>query len=240
MRQSIVPPQEPTSSVERPHDPILSRVIWTWLHSELTLQHTKDSCLVLPSDGRGIWIMANHLSFLDAHVVDWALREHADPSMALWACAGPKVHDGHRGAFADSLNIIQVPQPAGISGTKDLRALAAAARASIGAAQSKVAAGQAVLVFPEGTRSRTGTMGEWNKGVARYVSKGDWIIPMAIRGTEVLGGCIGGAEQTPLVDARGGKKVDVSVTCCPPIEVQDPLTALMAARQVVQGSLGEA
>ena len=205
-------------SVERPRDAILSRVIHTWLAHEMTVRVTAKSRLTVRPDGRGAWIFANHLSFLDAHVIEKAVWESGLMN-DVWACAGPKVHDGFRAAFADSVNIIQVPQPVSVTGSRDLRGMARHAQESIRTARAKVEAGGLVIVFPEGTRTRTGQMNDWHKGVARYLKAGDWIIPTYLKGTEVLGGCVGGQEYAEFADARGSKAL-AEVTFMAPVEVQ--------------------
>lgn len=223
-------------TIERPRDPVLARVIHGWFRTEADVRLNPESNLILPPDGKGVWIFANHRSFLDAHVIEQAVWASGGVRN-VWACGGPKIHDGHRGAFADSFNIIQVPQPASVTGTRDLKAMARHAHESIRVARSRVSQGDIVIVFPEGTRTRTGKMGEWHKGVARYPQEGDWVIPTVIRGSEVLGGCIGGQEYAEFRDARG-YEARMSVTFLAPVEVgKKSEETLRAAEQSVAVSL---
>jgi 1-acyl-sn-glycerol-3-phosphate acyltransferase len=61
------------------------------------------------------------------------------------------------------------------------------ARASIAKAVASLRAGNSFLVFPEGTRSKTGELGELKKGVfIAAMEAGSRIVPVAVRGTQAL------------------------------------------------------
>jgi 1-acyl-sn-glycerol-3-phosphate acyltransferase len=207
------------------------RIVGAWLDADFRVD-VGDAPLVLPPDGRGVWFLANHRSFLDAHVVERALDAYGS-SLNLWVVAGPKVQEGFRAVFAASLNIVPVPQPAGVEGGRALRDLAREARKAIDTARALVTGGSAVLLFPEGTRTRTGRIGAWQRGVARYLSPGDWVVPVALEGSEAIGGCIGGVEQESLP----ATKATVRATFLPPLEVDAPEAALTAARHAVAAHL---
>ena len=67
------------------------------------------------------------------------------------------------------------------------REVARAARRTIEIAGERLALGEALLVFAEGTRSRTATLQQTLTGVARYLDfPGAWILPIGITGTEQL------------------------------------------------------
>jgi 1-acyl-sn-glycerol-3-phosphate acyltransferase len=67
------------------------------------------------------------------------------------------------------------------------REVALAARRSIDVAHERLRLGEALLVFPEGTRSRTGHMQRLLTGAARYLEMPDtWVLPMGLVGTERL------------------------------------------------------
>jgi 1-acyl-sn-glycerol-3-phosphate acyltransferase len=62
-----------------------------------------------------------------------------------------------------------------------------AARQSINAAGERLSLGDAVLVFPEGTRTRIKHMQPFLSGVTRYLEhERAWIMPVGITGTEML------------------------------------------------------
>jgi 1-acyl-sn-glycerol-3-phosphate acyltransferase len=69
----------------------------------------------------------------------------------------------------------------------DARSVARAARRSIQVAQDRLRLGEALLVFAEGARSRSGAMQPLLPGVARYLDwPGTFVVPVGIVGTEKL------------------------------------------------------
>ena len=67
------------------------------------------------------------------------------------------------------------------------REVADAARRSIRAAKERLRLGEALLVFAEGTRSRTGQLQRLLSGVARYLEPPNtWVLPIGLAGTEKL------------------------------------------------------
>lgn len=76
-------------------------------------------------------------------------------------------------------------------------------------ARDLVAKGRSLIVYPEGTRSRTGELGPFKKGAFTIaVSTGIPILPVAIRGTHA-------AWRPHTLDVKGG---EVVVTIMPAIE----------------------
>ena len=54
-------------------------------------------------------------------------------------------------------------------------------------AKDRLRLGEALLVFPEGTRSRSGQMQRLLPGAARYLESRDtWVLPVGLAGTERL------------------------------------------------------
>jgi 1-acyl-sn-glycerol-3-phosphate acyltransferase len=138
-------------------------------------------------------ILANHLSYADANVVEVLLQRISGAPLAdrLTALAGPKVFTSRERRFSSlCFGTVKVPQSAEVSSGDAVltpREVARAARRSIGAACKRLAAGDALLLFGEGTRSRTGAMQPMLSGVARYLEvPGTWILPIGLSGPEAL------------------------------------------------------
>ena len=138
-------------------------------------------------------IFANHLSYADANVVEVLLRRSGGATLAdrLTAVAGPKVFADRQRRFSSlCFGTVKVPQSSGVSSEDAVlspREVARAARHSIEVACGRLGAGDALLLFGEGTRSRTGAMQPMLPGVARYLDvPGTWALPVGLTGPEAL------------------------------------------------------
>jgi 1-acyl-sn-glycerol-3-phosphate acyltransferase len=136
-------------------------------------------------------LLCNHLSYFDTSATDAVLAwtGHADLADRLVAVAGPKVYqDLFRLLAASCLNTLPVPQSTTLSHTEKLppRELARRATASLDAAAAALTSGYVPLLYPEGSRSRTGHMGSFLRGTYRYLSCVEdlRVVPTAISGTE--------------------------------------------------------
>lgn len=143
--------------------------------------------------GKPVVIIANHLSYSDANLLEVLLHRAGGASLSdrLTVIAGPKVYSSLKRRFSSlCFGTIKVPQSRTLS-TEDAvmnsRDVARAARRSIEIAYERLRLGEALLVFAEGTRSRTSGMQQILAGVTRYLEvPGTWVLPVGIVGSEAL------------------------------------------------------
>jgi 1-acyl-sn-glycerol-3-phosphate acyltransferase len=138
-------------------------------------------------------MMANHLSYADANLLEVLLRRGGGADLAdrLTAIAGPKVFATRERRFSSlCFGTIKVPQSTGRStdeAVMSAREVARGARRSIDAARHRLTQGDVLLVFAEGSRSRNRAMQPMLTGVTRYLDvPGTWILPAGIVGTDSL------------------------------------------------------
>src|SRR5262249_52330999 len=138
-------------------------------------------------------IFANHLSYSDANVIEVLLHNAGAGTLAnrLTVIAGPKVYSNVQRRFSSlCFGTIKVPQSTARSSDEAVmssREVARAARRVIDIAHDRLARGDALLVFPEGSRSRSGRMEPFLSAVARYIEAPDaWVLPVGLVGTERL------------------------------------------------------
>jgi 1-acyl-sn-glycerol-3-phosphate acyltransferase len=143
--------------------------------------------------GKPIVIFANHLSYSDANLLEVLLHRAGGASHAdrLTVIAGPKVYSSIKRRFSSlCFGTIKTPQNSGVSSedaVMNARDVARAARRSIDAAHERLGRGDALLVFAEGTRSRTNGLQQILAGGTRYLDHPDTVIlPAAITGGEAL------------------------------------------------------
>ena len=142
---------------------------------------------------RPVVLFANHLSYADANLIDILLRRGGAAELAgrLVAIAGPKVYSSRTRRFSSlCFGTIRTPQSSGLSteeAAMPRRDVAQAARRSIELAHERLRAGDALLVFAEGTRSRARELQRLLSGAARYLDvAGTWVLPVGITGTDAL------------------------------------------------------
>lgn len=177
-----------------PPDPLARRV-----------HHVVADCLLDPASrlhggehlravaGHPVVILANHLSYSDANLLEILLTRSGAAEMAnrLTVIAGPKVYSSVTRRFSSlCFGTIKVAQSSGRASEDAVmtpRDVARAARRSIEMAHERLANGDALLVFAEGTRSRTRGLQAMLPAVARYVEvPGTIILPVGITGTDRL------------------------------------------------------
>jgi 1-acyl-sn-glycerol-3-phosphate acyltransferase len=143
--------------------------------------------------GTPVVVVANHLSYADANVIEVLLQgaSGADLANRLTALAGPKVFTSRERRFSSlCFGTVKVPQSAGVASEEAVlneRDVARAARRAIEVARGRLRDGDALLLFAEGTRSRTGAMQTMLAGAARYLDvPGTWVLPAGLTGPEEL------------------------------------------------------
>src|SRR5688572_16665348 len=176
-----------------PRDPLARRI-----HHVLAEQILQpDSTLVgiehaHAVQGRPVVMFANHLSYSDANVLEVLLtRSRLELAERLTVVAGPKVYSNPKRRFSSlCFNTIKTPQSSARSSedaVMNLREVARAARLSIDMAHERLRLGEALLVFGEGTRSRTHELQPMLAGASRYLDlPGTAVIPVGIVGSEEM------------------------------------------------------
>jgi 1-acyl-sn-glycerol-3-phosphate acyltransferase len=138
-------------------------------------------------------IFANHLSYADANLLEVVFERAGYGALSdrLTVVAGPKVYSNLKRRFSSlCFGTIKTPQSSSLSSEDAVmnnREVARAARRSIDIAHDRLRMGEALLVFPEGSRSRTNSLQQMLAGVARYLEQPEtWVLPVGIIGTEAM------------------------------------------------------
>jgi 1-acyl-sn-glycerol-3-phosphate acyltransferase len=159
-------------------------------------------------------VIANHSSHFDTPVVLSALPDAIRGKIAVAAAADKFYRPGKRGWW---FSLFWNAYPIERGGGRDALAYS----------QDLLAHGWSLLVYPEGTRSRSGGIGEFRHGAAILaLTAGVPVVPVY---TEGLRDVMPKGERTP-------RPAAVSVRVGPPLRV-DGMTSVEAATARLQGAL---
>lgn len=208
-----------TVATRSPLSPAVERIIHRWARAWLwaagvDLEVSGDQH-VDPS--RSYVVVANHLSNLDIMVCFLAIpvpiRYLAKKELFRVPLLAPAMR---------AVGIIEVDRQAGGAALESINQQT----------KTVIARGHSLIIFPEGTRSRTGELRAFKKGAFTIASKtGLAILPVAIHGTYE-------AWQPGTLLIRGGR---VRVVIDPPLPVEgaSPEELRSRAGAVISGRLGE-
>jgi len=150
------------------------------------LQSVSDNTLIL---------LPNHVSFSDANIIEVLLHRAGFDSVCrrLTVVAGPKVYSDSWRRFASlcfgTIKTAQSTQRASGEAVMRPRDVARIAQRTIACAFERLDAGDALLLFAEGTRSRDATLQALLPAVARYCERPNvWLVPLGVTGSEKLFG----------------------------------------------------
>ena len=142
---------------------------------------------------RPMVFVGNHLSFVDANVLAHLLARSGHEQLARRLCVivGPKVFSKPvRRVATLCFGTVKTPQSvsrASGAARMSAREVARFAARSLAAAHERLDAGDALLIFVEGSRSRSGTMQRALTGVARYLKRPELlVVPFGLAGSEQL------------------------------------------------------
>ena len=140
-----------------------------------------------------VLLLGNHLSFVDVNVLDQLMAEagYGDVAERITALVGPKVFASPIRRLASlCFGTIKLAQSASRASGEALmrpREVARLAIATIRTTQQRQSEGDHVLVFPEGSRSRSARLERCLAAVARYLETPDTVvIPWGHTGSERL------------------------------------------------------
>ena len=206
-----------------PADPALRALIRAWFGA--IAETAIDGAI--PTGGP-IVLLSNHLSYTDTTATDVALvaAGHAALADRIAVLAGPKVWDTPLHALATrALNIVPTVQSEAVGG-ESARAAAARLLRGVALARRRMEEGAPLLVYPEGTRSRSGRLGSFLKGVRHYLGvPGTVVVPVALQGT----------DRIYPIDADRLIPGPVRLAIGAPIPAEDPESALRDAwREIVR------
>lgn len=145
------------------------------------------------AEGGTVTFVVNHLSYSDANVFECLLVFGGFDTIAdrLTVLAGPKVFtDPYRRLMSLCFGSIKTPQSSSLAtgeAVMSKREVATAAASALRHFEARREAGDRLLIFVEGSRSRTAAMQPALPAVSRYIHQPDAVlIPVGVTGGERL------------------------------------------------------
>ncbi len=218
--------------VRYPADPVARGMSRTWCGDVLT-RSAVEGLRHLDGDAPTV-LLCNHRSYLDTQATDAALAfaGRADLADRLAAVAGPKVYaDLFRRLAASCLTTLPAPQSAAVDAEdrRSMREMARLAQQAIALTHDALRGGALVVLYAEGSRTRTGRLRPFLRGVWRYLDlDGLRVVPAVLRGTERIMP-VGGTQLTP---------GPFTLQLAPPL-TGDPREVLAEAHGVIASMLPE-
>ncbi len=144
-------------------------------------------------EDRRVLLVGNHLSYVDVNVLDYLCDAARYGAFAdrFTAVVGPKVYTAPIRLLASlCFGAIKTPQSSSIASGEAVmspREVARLARQTLERARERIEAGDHLVLFPEGSRSRSGALQSALPAAARYLEIPDlWIVPFAHTGCQKL------------------------------------------------------
>jgi 1-acyl-sn-glycerol-3-phosphate acyltransferase len=166
---------------------------------------------------RTLVLVPNHISYSDANLLEILLHQAglSDVSDRMTVVAGPKVYsDPVRRFMSLCFGTIKTAQSSSRSSGEAVmppREVARIAQLTIATAMQRLDAGDALVVFAEGTRSRNAAMQPVLAGVSRYLEReGSLIVPIGITGTDHLNPVGAGELHATRVVIRVGEPMEAA------------------------------
>ena len=196
----------------QPSHPVALEMANAYIDGLLEPGSTLDGAEHLEGDGPRL-IVANHLGYCDTLVLRQLLQRAGRPDLGRCICAvaGPKVYEETLRLFAVASHpSIRVAQSAQIDDGNSARAMVKITRRCLADCAQMLDEGLLVVLFAEGTRSRSARLQPFIKAVARWVTQpGLTVVPVGHWGGEAMYAVDGDRLGPAEVHARIGAPIDV-------------------------------
>ena len=219
---------------------IMKLVLNTMLKFDITGSENIDDALKLLAEGKAdrLVFVANHVSYSDANIFAAAFDdnfEKAGLAGKLAVIAGPKVFSHPVRKFASMhFDSLLIAQSQSVSTNPVAYPIRVIARAAAKVAEDIKARVKMFLVFPEGKRSRDGSMDHFLAGVYRMIDTGENVLvqPVSILGGEKMLPISQGKLHPADIRINVGKAEYVS-------EILDELGEIQGVKQAFMDNLGK-